>query len=54
MIADAGKTPLTGDIVAFPDYVPSQRALGSMQILNSLIYLVDFVFSAMNVVNKKE
>jgi hypothetical protein len=36
-----------------PDYTPPMRGLGSMQIINSLLYLVDFGFSAMNIVKKE-
>lgn len=35
------------------EYTPSMRALGSLQIINSLLYLVDFVFSAMNIAKKE-
>ena len=35
------------------DYTASMRGLGSLQIINSFLYLVDFVFSAMNIAKKE-
>ncbi len=42
------------DVLGFEfEYTPAMRGLGSMQIINSLLYLVDFGFSAMNIVKKE-
>ena len=47
VIKDAGLLP---DIPDVNEGIPPMRGLGALQIIDALLYLIDFVFSVMNVV----